>query len=121
MTPHHGEVHRRASNVQPRRVAFRLRVILRSPETIRRGRASTFGPRSSSDAVDAPCAFPRDSRANVGRKGILALSSGLVHAFDTTLAWLGQKLDRIGGNGIMVIRLRVACWRDAGPCRFLEK
>ena len=33
------------------------------------------------------------------------------------LGWLGQKLDRIGATGDMVYRLRMACWRDAGPCR----
>ena len=32
-----------------------------------------------------------------------------------------QKLDRIGANGYMVVRLRVACLHDAGSCSFLEK
>ena len=43
--------------------------------------------------------------------------SCLLRPFGTTLGWLGQKLDRIGATGDMVYRLRVACWRDAGPCR----
>ena len=43
--------------------------------------------------------------------------SYLVHAIDPILGPGNQKLGRIGANGIMVIRLRVACWPDAGSCR----
>ena len=45
----------------------------------------------------------------------------MLRPFGTILGWLGQKLDRIGATGDMVYRLRVACWRDAGPCRLVAR
>ena len=42
--------------------------------------------------------------------------SHLVHTIDLIIGPVSQKLDRIGANGFMVVRLGVCCWRDAGSC-----
>ena len=72
---------------------------------------------TSADAVARRSPGARRRPAQNGRKGIGTILSYFVHAIDPIMGPGSQKLDRIGANGYMVVRLRVSCWHDAGSCR----
>ena len=76
------------------------------------------GDDRSSPRPDGPSlSAARRRLVSFGRQGLGAISRRLVPAMVPILAWLGQKLCRIGANGIVVYRLGVPCRRDAGSCR----
>ena len=105
MTPHRGEVDVLPSNVHPRRPIFQCMVTSRSPGHIERGRAVTPGHRSAVGGVGQLFAEPICRHVRFDGEGNGAIAGYMLRAIDTTLGWLGQKLDRIGATGDMVLRL----------------
>ena len=91
--------------------------MVRSQRYNGRGRARTFGDRSWLGAAVARPALACVRQVKVDRKGLGAISRRFLPAIVPILARFGQKLSRIGANGFMVYRMRVACWPDAGSCR----
>ena len=89
------------------------------PSASNEGRVGTSGHRTSADAVARRSPGARRRPAQNGQKGIGTILSYFVfvHAIDPIMGPGSQKLDRIGPNGYMVVRLRVSCWHDAGSCR----
>ena len=83
---------------------------------IGRGRATTFGHRSSAAVLGQLARDHRSRRARNGRQGIGVVLDHAVPAFDPILGPRSQKLSRIGANGFRVLRLRVPCLHDAGSC-----
>ena len=91
--------------------------IVRSQRCIGRGRARTFGDRSWLGAAVAQSARACVRQVKVDRKDVGMVLRRSVPAIVHTLGRISQGLGRIGANGTMVIRMRVACWPDAGSCR----
>ena len=78
-----------------------------SQRFIGRGRATTFGHRTSTAACLLIMPEARRRRATNDRKGLGTFLSHLVGGFDLMLGHRSQALDRIGANGFMVLRMRV--------------
>ena len=95
--------------------------MVRSQRYNGRGRARTFGDRSWLGAAVARSALACVRQVKVDRKDVGMLSRRSVPAIVHTLGRMSQALGRIGANGFMVYRMRVACWPDAGSCRLQRK
>ena len=78
-----------------------------SQRFIGRGRATTFGHRTSTAACLLIMPEARRRRATNDRKGLGTFLSHLVGGFDLMLGHRSQALDRIGANGFMVLRMGV--------------
>ena len=98
---------RQASSWQARWPRHRRRASNGSQRFIGRGRATTFGHRTSTAACLLIMPEARRRRATNDRKGLGTFLSHLVGGFDLMLGHRSQALDRIGANGIMVLRMRV--------------
>ena len=98
---------RQASSRQARWPRHRRRASNGSQRFIGRGRATTFGHRTSTAACLLIMPEARRRRATNDRKGLGTFLSHLVGGFDLMLGHRSQALDRIGANGIMVLRMRV--------------
>ena len=78
-----------------------------SQRFIGRGRATTFGHRTSTAARLLIMPEARRRRATNDRKGLGTFLSHLVGGFDLMLGHRSQALNRSGANGFMVLRMRV--------------
>ena len=102
-------IDRRRSNLQAVYWRHRRRDSPRSQRYIGRGHARDFGPAISAAPSVSTSLEARRRRLKFGRKGLGAILSHLVPGLDPYLGPRSQALSRIGANGIMVLRLRVAC------------